>query len=66
MALYDIEEFVEFTKDYAKSFQRNTTLIEDYERTKYEHYLNFAHKDDEDKLDALNECCNLYENKEED
>jgi len=40
MTLINFDKLVEFTKDYAKNLQSNTTLIADYEQTIFEHQLS--------------------------
>ena len=65
MAFYDFEEISNFTKAYGKSFLNNTNFTEDYERTKYEHYLNNLYKEDEAKEEALDYYYSSLEHEEE-
>ncbi len=63
--LYNFENFANYTKAYAKSFESNTNVIEDLERTKYEHYLNNLYKVDEAKEEALDYYYSCIEQEEE-
>ena len=63
--LYNFENFANYTKANAKSFESNTNVIEDLERTKYEHYLNNLYKEDEAKEEALDYYYSSLEHEEE-
>jgi hypothetical protein len=60
---YDLKEFAEFTKAYAKSFTSNTNLIFDYEMTKFENYLKYKYQENDNKYDVDYEC--LIKNEED-
>jgi len=62
MAFYDFEELSNFTKAYGKSFFENTNFIEDYERTKYFHYLENINKMNSESDEALDNYFSSLEN----
>ena len=62
MAFYDFEELSNFTKAYGKSFLDNTNFTEDYERTKYFHYLENINKMNSESDEALDNYFSSLEN----
>lgn len=67
MSLHDFIELSNFTKEnftkaYGKSFFENTNFIEDFERTKYFHYLENINKTDSERDEALDNYFSSLEN----